>query len=343
MPVLLGNNDQGEKVFAVDLCNCKGDSARILTLGGILQNLNINTNRQGHINTVLGYQNWTEYLRDTVWMGATAGRYCNRIANGKFSIGASEYHLERNQGDHHLHGGSGGFHRRVWTIEEREQNALTLVLRSKDGDQGYPGNLDVQLRYHLKDDSSLNITWRAHTDRDTVVSITNHSYFNLAGAGSISNHQLKIPAENYTPTGPFQIPTGDILPVAGTCLDFRQARPLVTVLESVDPLIASCNGLDHNWARGEASELQSSAQLYCPVTGLLLDVQTTLPGLQCYTGNHLSDHGLHASHSGIALEPQYYPDSPNQHQFPSPILRAGDTRQHEIQFRFSEKEIAETS
>lgn len=334
MPILLGKSKRGEDVYAVDLCNSNGDSARILSLGGILQTLNITTPEHGVINTVLGYSDWSKYLTDTVWMGATAGRYCNRIANARFSIGAAEYLLERNQGDHHLHGGPEGFHRKVWNIEHWNKNSLILSLLSKDGDQGYPGNLEVTLRYSLEDDSTLKILWRATSDLDTVVSITNHSYFNLAGTADIRNHDLKLSASHFTPMDASQLPTGEILPVKNTCLDFRKPRSLSMVLDSADPMITNCGGLDHNWALEVSSVLQPSAQLYCPDTQLLLELSSTLPGIQCYTGNYLADHGLHDSHAGIALEPQYYPNSPNQSNFPSPVLRAGDTREHEIHYHF---------
>jgi aldose 1-epimerase len=340
MPTLLGQSDQQEDVYAVELTNARGMSAHILTLGAIINELNFQTSSHGLINAVLGYFHWRSYLKDTAWHGAIVGRYCNRIANSQFSIGDENYQLTSNEGDHQLHGGPQGFHRKVWQIEDHDSHSVTLSLHSPDGDQGYPGNLDILLRYALDDDGSLSINWQAESDRDTVASLTNHAYFNLAGHGDIREHYLRIAASHYTPLDSSLIPTGEVLPVAGSCLDLQQFKPLTSVLDSGAPLIEPSGGLDHNWARGEVDGIQLCAELFCPETRLLLQASSTLPGLQCYSGNHLAANGIHGCHEGICLEPQYYPNSPNEPTFPSPLLRAGETMQHQIRFQLSEIDVA---
>ena len=226
MPTLLGKTEQEEDVYSVVLCSKNGVTARILTLGAIIQELNIPTRNFGQINAVLGYFHWRSYLKDTAWHGAIAGRYSNRIANSQFSIGNERYQLTSNEGRHQLHGGPCGFNRKVWRIEDVDKQSLTLSLHSPDTDQGYPGNLEILLRYVMEDNGTLNLLWQAESDRDTVVSLTNHAYFNLAGHGDIRPHYLRIAASHYTPLDDEGIPTGDIESVTGSCLDLRRFKRL---------------------------------------------------------------------------------------------------------------------
>ncbi|MFT4519227.1 MAG: aldose 1-epimerase [Halioglobus sp.] len=328
------------KIQRITLTNANGDSAVILSLGAILAELNINTRKHGLINTVLGYQHPSSYLKDTAFHGVIAGRYCNRIANSRFAINSDEYELNRNEDPHHLHGGSQGFGRRYWSILEQSQSSVILSLHSPDGDQGYPGNLDVSLRYELKEQGCLDISWRATSDKDTVVSLTCHAYFNLAGHSDIGSHFLRICADHYTPAAADMIPTGEIQSVDGTALDLRKLTSLQGVLDSEDPEITQQGGLDHNWARGAVGEMLLTAELFCPSSGLLLQTSSTLPGLQCYTGNHLMANGIHGCHEGVCLEPQYYPNSPNEPAFPSPILQPGETMSHRMRYQITEARTA---
>ena len=341
MPTLLGQTGQQEDVYAIELRNGRGDSARILTLGAIIAELNISSRENGVVNAVLGYPQWRSYLKDTAFHGAVVGRYCNRIAHSQFKLGSSHYQLDSNEGSHQLHGGPNGFHRRNWQLENCDAQSVSLSLRSPDGDQGYPGNLNILLRYTLSDDGCLDIDWQAETDSDTVVSLTSHGYFNLAGYGDIGNHYLRIPATHYTPTDGSHIPTGEILPVKNTNLDLQRFKQLSDVLDSTEPSIEQYGGLDHNWARGESGKMRLSAELLCLETNLLLQVSSTLPGLQCYTGNHLAANGIHGCHEGVCLEPQHYPNSPNEPHFPSALLRAGEAISHQLHYRFKQVDARE--
>jgi aldose 1-epimerase len=319
----------------IELRNIRGDRVSIMPLGGILREWEIAVGSGEPVNIILGYLHARSYLKDTAFHGAIAGRYCNRIAQSQFSIGDNSYTLAANEGQHHLHGGPEGFNRRTWTVEEQGGNHLVLSLLSPHGDQGYPGNLKVTVRYTLDDEGALNIDWHAISDTDTVVSLTSHGYFNLAGSGDILDHHLRIPAAHYTPVDSELIPTGEIRSVEGTVLDLRQFTRLGDVLTSEDSEIQTCDGLDHNWAGGVPGEMQLRAELVSTRTKLLLAVSSTLPGLQCYTGNHLQGNGIHGCHEGVCLEPQHYPDSPNQPNFPSPLLRAGDAMRHRIRYQIS--------
>ena len=329
-----------QKIERVTLYNEPGDSAVILTLGGILCELNIMTTDRKPINIVLGFSQLARYRDDSEYHGAIVGRYANRIAHSRFSIDNTVYTLEPNEGNHLLHGGSEGFHRRIWTIKEQTHNSCTLQLRSADRDQGFPGNLQVLLRYTLNNNRALDINWQATTDKDTPVGLSSHGYFNLAGQGDIYDHFLRIPIAHYTPVNDECIPTGEISKVQDTCMDLRNFSSLRAVLSCNDRMLAPFDGLDHNWARGSSGEMLLSAELLCPATNLLLQVRSTLPGIQCYTGNYLETPSGHGRHSGVCLEPQYYPNSPNEPGFPSPLLKAGETVRHWIQYRVAEVDAA---
>ena len=317
-----------QDIQTIELSNARGDSLCVLNLGAIIKEWNINTAEHGMINTVLGYLHEQSYLKDTAYHGAMIGRYCNRIANCCFSIGTQKHQLVSNAAPHHLHGGPQGFASRIWNIEECDKQSVTLSLHSADGDQGYPGNLDVWLRYTLDDDGALDIEWQAQTDCDTVVSLTNHAYFNLSGSGDTRDHYLRIAASHYTPAAADMIPTGEIRSLEGSVLDLRKYTLLDQLLDSDDPEIVQCGGLDHNWVTDSGDEMKLCAELLCPNTQLLLQTSSILPGLQCYTGNHLSGNGIHGCHEGVCLETQHYPNSPNEPRFPSPLLRAGETVRH---------------
>ncbi|NIB41548.1 galactose mutarotase [Pseudomaricurvus alkylphenolicus] len=317
------------------LQNQQGASVCVLNFGARLTELNIPTRRYGTINTILGFDHPETYLQDAMFHGAIAGRYCNRIGDARFTLNGKVFELPANNGKHHLHGGH-GFADRIWQLQEKAEHYVVLTLSSEDGDQGYPGNLSVELRYLLNDDNGLEVQWRARSDQDTIVGLTNHSYFNLAGHGDISSHQLRIAADHYTPVDAELIPTGEIAPVENTVFDLRQLHSLAPCLNGEIAALQATDGFDHNWARGRSGAMLPSAELYCPDSELRLLVSSTLPGIQCYTGNALGKTGFHGSHEGICLETQFYPDSPNQTGFPSPVLKAGETMAHTTLFQFSD-------
>ncbi|MGK0281492.1 MAG: aldose 1-epimerase [Patiriisocius sp.] len=335
MPEILGKTLSGEQVISFELKNRHGESAQILNLGASLIELKMASRSQGIINTILGYPKWESYLKDPCYHGATIGRFANRIADSQFSIGQQQFTLQQNEGEHHLHGGPHGFNTKIWQVQDYSDQHLVMSLHSPDGDQGYPGNLHVVLSYTLQDDHNLVIAWQAQCDRETEVSLCNHSYFNLAGFGEIGKHYLRIPASEFTPSDKCMIPTGHIHSVEGTLLDLRKFTQLDSVLNSDDPIIDAHGGIDHNWARGNSGQMQLSAELFSPESELLLQVSSSLPGLQCYTGNNLAKHGVHGRYEGVCLETQYYPNSPNEPQFPSARLSPGSTMCHKTQFSFS--------
>ena len=318
-------------------------SCRILTYGGAVQSLTIPDRRGCPVDVVLGFDTLADYRTQDKYMGALVGRYANRIGGSTFMLNGTEYPLPTNDGPNHLHGGLLGFDRQLWTIESASENALTLSLTSPDGQEGYPGTLTVQAAYTLQD-GALTLDLRARADRDTLCNLTGHTYFNLSGhqSGPVLGQYIQLFADHYTPSGPDSIPTGELAPVAGTPMDLRTPQPIGLHINSPFPQLLQAKGYDHNWAlRAWDSTLRPAARAWSPDTGILLELSTTLPGLQLYTGNFLS--GCPAGKGGapyddrwgFALEPQYFPDSPHHPAFPSPVLRAGAEYHQQIVYRFT--------
>ena len=274
------------------------------------------------------------------------GRYANRIGAARFTLNGKAYPLAANDnGVNHLHGGLDGFNRRVWTVESASENRLLLSLFSPDGDQGYPGNLTVQVTYTLTAEG-LTIDYRAESGRDTVCNLTNHAYFNLSGhdSGPVLDQTIQIPADRYTPTDPLSIPTGEIAPVEGTPMDLRTTAPIGARIGEDFPQLLQAGGYDHNWIpNGQPGALRTAARAASAVTGVSMEVLSTLPGIQFYTGNYLDGcpagkgGAPYARRWGFCLETQFYPDSPNQPGFPSCVLRPGETYAHTTVFRFAAK------
>ena len=320
-----------------------GMQASICNYGARLTSLQVPAScgtESGLLDVVLGYNREQDYQRDTMYLGAVVGRYSNRIGGARFSLGDSEYQLLANEGSNHLHGGPSGFDSRTWELREHAADHLCLALHSAAGDQGYPGNLEVEVTYRLLEDNTLQFTWRARSDADTLVSLSQHSYFNLAGGGLIYDHYLSIPADQYLPVDVEMIPTGVLASVANTAFDLRSWRRLGDLLQDLPAELEATGGLDHNWVL-PAGEDPVAAQVYCPESELLLQVRTTLPGLQCYTGNALGRAPVYASHEGFCLETQHFPDAPNQLAFPCPLLPAGEWVEHRSSYRFAECSPAE--
>jgi aldose 1-epimerase len=279
---------------------------------------------------VLGYEALDDYVRNPRYLGASCiGRHANRIAEGRFSLNGVEYQLGRNNGPNHLHGGFQGFDKRVWNATE-DGNVLRLSYLSKDGEESYPGNLEAVVDYGLSG-NELRIEYRASTDRDTIVNLTNHSYFNLAGAGTILDHELTLHADSFTPVDDDLIPTGEIKSVAGTPMDFRNSRAIGSEVD-----------YDHNFVLNNwDGSLRPAARLYEPTTGRVVEILTTEPGMQFYSGKFLDGSLIgkkgvaYEKYTGLCLEPQHFPDAPNHPNFPSTVLRPGEEYNQTTIIRFS--------
>jgi aldose 1-epimerase len=296
-------------IQTITLVAPNGIRATVLSFGATLQSL-ILPDRDGDMaDVVLGHDDPADYARKRSFLGETIGRYANRIAHGRFELDGVVYDLARGDQPHCLHGGADGFDRRNWDVLDRSDRHVVLGLHSPDGDQGFPGALDVTVTYALDPQGALTIDFEARADRPTVVSLTNHALFNLSGGKrSARDHRLTIPAAHYMPVDAGLIPTGELAPVEGTVFDFRKGRDLHP--DHADPQIALGNGYDHNFVLDSGIIL-----LEDPVSGRAIAMTTTEPGLQVYTGNFLE--APHRPGDGVALEPQKFPDSPNRPHFPS--------------------------
>lgn len=320
----------GEDVVECRLTNGRGTEAAILTLGATLRTCVVADARGEWADVVLGFDTIEEYLNGNEYFGATVGRYANRIANGRFDIRAASYQVDLNAPPHSEHGGSDGFHRRLWRIEgtdDRDGAALALKLVSPDGDQGYPGRLEVHLTYRLTNDDELRIEYQATTSLPTVLNLTNHSYWALSEGAAAQDARLRVDADFYTPVNSSLIPTGVIAPVEGTPFDFRTPRVVSSrIRDGSCPQLLVGRGYDHNFVlRPPAGLLRMAARLEDPRSGRALEVLTTEPGLQLYAANFLNgavlgkNQRLYRQGDGIALETQHFPDSPNHPQFPSTV------------------------
>lgn len=318
-------------------------SCQIITFGGSLQSLRVPDRSGKPVDVLLGFDALEPYRTHGKSLGALVGRYANRIGGAKFSLNGQTYQLAaNNNGVNHLHGGLVGFNQRVWTVEEAGDDRLALSLFSPDGEEGYPGNLTVRVTYTLTEEG-LTIGYRAECDRDTVCNLTNHAYFNLSGhdSGPVLDQTIQLLADRYTPTDPLSIPTGEIAPVEGTPMDLRRTAPIGARIGEDFPQLLQAGGYDHNWIpNGEAGTLRPIARAASPATGISMEVLSTLPGVQFYTGNYLDGcpagkgGAAYANRWGFCLETQFYPDSPNHATFPSCVLRAGEVFDHTAAFRF---------
>jgi aldose 1-epimerase len=336
---------------AVDLYTMQNDHGMIvkfLSLGGYITEIDVPDRHGQPDDVVLSHANLQGYNSNVGYFGAIVGRYANRIANGAFTLNGTTYHLPLNNGPNSLHGGTEGFNTQLWQVTPRsvpDGASAVLAYTSPDGQDGYPGTLNVQVTYTLDQSNALRIDYQATTDKPTVINLTNHSYFNLDGNGSGSAlHQLlQINADGYTPADATQIPTGEIAPVAGTPMDFRTLHPIDAQIRAPFEQIILAHGYDHNWVlnKTQPGELSFAAKAYSPKTGRILEVYTTEPGIQIYTSNYLqgnllgSSHALYRQGDGYTFETQHFPDSPNHPNFPSTVLNPGQTFHSTTIFRFS--------
>ena len=339
-----GKTQEGTPVDLYTLSNDNGMVAKISNYGGIITHL-LTPDRKGNAGDVaLGYDTLDEYLAHNPFFGALCGRYANRIGNASFKIGRKEYPLAQNNGKNHLHGGLVGFDKKVWDARGfRTPSAVGVKMTylSKDGEEGYPGNLSVTVTYSLSNQNALKIEYFATTDAPTVLNLTNHAYFNLAGKGDILGHVMMINADSYTPTDAGQITTGEIHSIAGTPLDFRTPIAIGDRIEADYEPLKFGMGYDHNWVvNGKAGQLRLAAVVSEPSSGRKMEVLTTQPGVQLYTGNVLDGKakgkGLtYGRRSGLCLETQHFPDSPNKPQFPSTLLKPGEFFNETTVYKFS--------
>lgn len=346
---LYGKTPDGTEVHIYTLRNSNGMVSEITNYGGIVVSLLVPDRNDKYDDVTLGYEKLDGYLKQGPYFGAIIGRVANRIENSKFEINGIEYSVYKNEGENHLHGGLKGFDKVVWQaeiIKQDQDECLQLTYRSKDGEENYPGNLDVKVIYTLTDDNALKIDYYAVSDKDTIVNLTNHAYFNLSGhaAGNILKHSLMINADKFTAINEQCLPTGEIRDVKGTPMDFTKLTLIGTGLSIEDEQIACGKGYDHNWVlnvNGKSPE--KAAELYEADSGRLMEVYTTKPGVQFYSGNFLDgsevgkDGAVYEKWSGLCLETQYFPNGLKYKHFPSPLLKAGEQYNHTTIYKFLTK------
>lgn len=340
-----GNMPDGAPVTQFTLVNRHGMTVKILDAGGIITNILVPDRDGRYADVALGFDELAPYLGESPYFGALIGRYGNRIAKGRFVLDGHAYQLATNNGNNHLHGGARGFDKVVWSASV-DGPALRLRYRSPDEEEGYPGNLDAEVVYSLSDDNEIVVRFSATTDRPTPVNLTQHSYFNLAGiegCGDILGHELVIDAAGFVPIDAESIPLGEVRAVDGTPFDFRQPRTIGSRIGERDEQLANGQGYDHCFVLDRPAgnrELRRAVRVRDPGSGRVLELVTQEPGVQFYSGNFLdgklSGKGCaYPFRGGFAIEPEHFPDSPNQPAFPNTILRPGDVYATESRFRFS--------
>jgi aldose 1-epimerase len=344
-----GTTPKGEKIDRYTLKNQKGMEVNIITYGGIISSLKVPNKAGVSEEVVIGFNSLEQYMKPNPYFGALIGRYGNRIAKGKFTLDGKEYSLAINNAPNALHGGPEGFHRAVWTAAEAkggDSASLKLKYISKDMEEGYPGNLTVFVTYTLTNNNALDVLYEATTDKKTIVNLTQHSYFNLSSDFSkpILNDEVTIDADKLVPVDATLIPTGKLMDVTNTPFDFRKPKVVGKDIEAKDDQLKKGLGYDHCWVlnnQGKGERFAASA--YDAGSGRLLEVYTDQPGIQLYTGNFLDgtlpmrNGGTYAHRTGLCLETQHYPDSPNQKDFPSTVLNPGENYKTKTTFKFSVK------
>ncbi len=342
-----GKTSDGKDAELFTISNKNGVQAKITNYGGILVSLLVPDKNQNLVDVVLGYDNIEKYYNNSVYLGALIGRCANRIGNGNFFIDGKEYNVALNDGKNHLHGGNNGFNSKLWNTEITDKG-LNLSYFSPDGEENYPGNLNVSVIYALTDDNELVLEYKAVSDKTTVINLTNHSYFNLNGhnSGTILDQELWLNSINFTPADEGSIPTGEILSVKGTPMDFTIPMTIGARIDDNYEQLNFAGGYDHNWEINHKSNgLEKAASLYSSKTGIFMEVSTTLPGIQIYAGNYLAnavdklgkENAVYDKRSGICFESQYFPNAVNIPNFKSCVFKAGETFNHTTVFKFSTK------
>ena len=335
----------GRHVSVFTLTNRQGMQVKVLDFGAIISEIHVPDRNGSFADVVLGFDRIEPYLHNSAFLGAVIGRFGNRIAEGRFSLDGKDYQLAVNNAPNHLHGGNQGFHQVMWQAEPFTKDGavgITFTRSSPDGEDGYPGKLDVTLTYELDDDNALSLRYHAVTDQATPVNLTNHSYFNLAGQGSILGHEVTINADRYLPVDAGSIPTGELADVTGTPFDLRQSTVIGDSIDVPHEQLRIGRGYDHNFVLNQqpGQALTLAAMVREPQSGRVMQVYTQEPGIQFYSGNFLdgSQQGKQGAiryRGALCLETQHFPDSPNQPHFPNTILRPGEVYQTETVYRFS--------
>lgn len=340
-----GTAPTGESVSQITLQN-DTISCQVITYGAAIRSLIVPDRDGTLVDVVLGYDTLEEYVQHDGYVGATIGRFANRIAEGRFTLNGKEYSLACNDGSNHLHGGQVGFSHRVWNIEHLQTDAVALTLTSPDGEEGYPGTLTAKVTYTLQG-STLSVRYEAVSDADTPCSLTNHSYFNLAGhnSGSVLDQEISVFADRYTPSNAASIPFGTMESVEGTPMDLRKLTPIGRHINEAFSQLEQARGYDHNYVvTGDSGTLRPIAKAFCAETGISMSVSTTLPGLHFYTANFIEEGRTgkggcsYGPRHAFCLETQHFPDAPNQPEFPSAILKAGQEFNQITEFSFAAKQ-----
>ena len=341
-----GITQEGQEVDRYTLSNAAGMQVEIITYGGIITSMKVPNAAGGLNDVVLGYDSLSDYEKGSPYFGALIGRYGNRIADGSFTLDDQTYTLVQNDGKNHLHGGTKGFDKVVWSADSKiEDNKAVLQLHylSQDMEEGYPGNLHTEVVYTLTNDNMLEVTYKATTDKKTVVNLTQHTYFNLSGAKDILDHQLRLQAPRYLPIDETLIPTGEIASVEGTPFDFTSFKTIGRDIETESLQLERGLGYDHCWVLDNPNkELQTAALLKEASSGIQMEVRTDQPAIQFYSGNFLDgtnpmkqSDSFYNYRSGLCLETQHYPNAPNEASFPSTVLSPGEVYSTKTQFLFS--------
>lgn len=342
-PTAFGKTPDGKSVELYTLRNSKGMEARIMTYGGIVTSLKVADKTGQFSDVVLGYDHLDGYVENNPYFGALIGRYGNRIAQGKFTLNGRQYTLAQNNGENSLHGGVKSFDKVVWKTGKVTDRTLELHYFSKNGEEGFPGNLNVKAVYEITEDNALRLDFTATTDAATPCNLTHHSYFNLAGKGDVLNHVVTINADKFTPTDAGSIPTGELRRVRGTPFDFTIPTTIGARINNDYDQLTLGKGYDHNWVINQTSPgvLTKAATVSEASSGRVMEVWSTEPGTQFYTGNFLDGTitgkggWVYQQRHGFCFEPQHFPDSPNKPNFPSCILNPGETYQNTIIYKFS--------
>ncbi len=336
----------GKQVDLFTLKNPKGMTVQITNYGGKIVSILV-PDRHGNLGDVcLGYETADQYINGTASLGATMGRFANRIANAQFTLNDSTYHLAKNNGEHTIHGGAKGFRFKVWDARQIDDENLELTYFSKDGEEGFPGNLTLKVLFSVTDNNELQLNYHASTDKPTILNVTNHAFFNLAGEGNgdVLNQELIVNSNAFTPVDATAIPTGEIRSVEGTPFDFRKMTRIGEHIDTDYEQLKFVGGYDHNYVlKNKNGELVLAAKLYDPSSGRMMEVKTTEPGLQVYTANSLTGKGTdigkagkpYPSRSAICLETQHFPDSPHHPNFPTTVLNPGEDYESTTIYQFS--------
>lgn len=337
-----GKNKKGEDCTIYRLENRNGMAMEVSDFGATVVSLFVQ-DKEGNIkDVVLGYDSPIDYEGPSgTFFGATVGRNANRIGGASFELNGKKYVLEKNNGENNLHSGPDSYSFRLWNVKDTNDNSITFVLNSPDGDQGYPGAVELEVTYTLTEDNSVEISYRAVPSEDTIINLTNHSYFNLDGHASenILDHKMWLCADSFTRTNAESVPTGEIVPVEGTPMDFRIKKAIGEEIDADYEAVVLGRGYDHNWCLNNNGEYEKIAELTSEESGITMEVYTDLPGVQVYTGNYIEnekgkDGAVYQKRQGVAFETQFYPDAVHHENFPSPICKKGEIYQTKTVYKF---------